>query len=181
MRDWAEGACTTCKMLDSVCTNVCIEVLKEYILLFYLEKETLILCILKYAWTSSCFISSAPSTGKKLKMVVFWVVAPCSDRPDDGGSKDLWNVGTTLPDYTVLQPRRQPSSYSPPWEPQILLRKEAVHTTVPERGPLTSKLFIYTCINSTKGRWRVADTFVSYSEGPGFKSRAGDRLSWLRF
>jgi hypothetical protein len=30
---------------------------------------------------------------------------------DDGGSKDLWNVGTTLPDYTVLQPRRQPSSW----------------------------------------------------------------------
>jgi hypothetical protein len=43
------------------------------------------------------------------------------DRPDDGGRKDLWNVGKLLPDYTVLQPRRQPSSYSPPWEPQILL------------------------------------------------------------
>jgi hypothetical protein len=28
-------------------------------------------------------------------------------RPDDGGSKDLWNVGKLLPDYTVLQPRRQ--------------------------------------------------------------------------
>jgi hypothetical protein len=41
--------------------------------------------------------------------------------PDDGGSKDLWNVGKLLPDYTALQPRRQPSSYSPPWEPQILL------------------------------------------------------------
>jgi hypothetical protein len=28
----------------------------------------------------------------KIKMAVFWVVAPCSqgdDRPDDGGSKDL--------------------------------------------------------------------------------------------
>jgi hypothetical protein len=34
-------------------------------------------------------------------------------RPDGGGSKDLWNVGKLLPDYTVLQPRRQPSSYSP--------------------------------------------------------------------
>jgi hypothetical protein len=43
------------------------------------------------------------------------------DRPDDGGSKDLWNVGKLLLDYTVLEPRRQPSSYSPPWEPQILL------------------------------------------------------------
>jgi hypothetical protein len=30
--------------------------------------------------------------------------------PDDGGSRNLWNVGTLLPDYTALQPRRQPSS-----------------------------------------------------------------------
>jgi hypothetical protein len=35
-------------------------------------------------------------------------------RPDDGGSKDFRNVGKLLPDYTALQPRRQPSSYSPP-------------------------------------------------------------------
>jgi hypothetical protein len=35
---------------------------------------------------------------------------------DDGGSKHLWNVGKLLPDYTAQQPRRQPSSYSPPWE-----------------------------------------------------------------
>jgi hypothetical protein len=41
--------------------------------------------------------------------------------PHDGGSKDLWDIGKLLPDYTALQPRRQPSSYSPPWEPQILL------------------------------------------------------------
>jgi hypothetical protein len=33
-------------------------------------------------------------------------------RPDDGGSKDLWNVGKLLPAYTALQPIRQPSSYS---------------------------------------------------------------------
>jgi hypothetical protein len=26
------------------------------------------------------------------------------DRPDDRGSKDLWNVGKLLPDYTELQP-----------------------------------------------------------------------------
>jgi hypothetical protein len=42
-------------------------------------------------------------------------------RPDDGGSKNIWNVGKLLPDYTALQPRRQPSSYSPPWESQIPL------------------------------------------------------------
>jgi hypothetical protein len=29
--------------------------------------------------------------------------------PDDGGSKDLCNVGKLLLDYTALQPRRQPS------------------------------------------------------------------------
>jgi hypothetical protein len=37
-------------------------------------------------------------------------------RPHDGDSKDLWNVGKLLPDYTALQPRRQPSSYSTPCE-----------------------------------------------------------------
>jgi hypothetical protein len=71
-----------------------------------------------------------------------WVVAPCSltarrNNRQKGplkrrytstrlhgattGSKDLWNVGTLLPHYTALQPRRQPSSCSPPWEPQIIL------------------------------------------------------------
>jgi hypothetical protein len=43
-----------------------------------------------------------------MKMVVFWVVAPCSQGDDNGGSKDLWNFGKLLPDYTALQPRRQP-------------------------------------------------------------------------
>jgi hypothetical protein len=40
-----------------------------------------------------------------MKMAVFWVVTPCShgDGPDDGGSKDLWNVGDCLPDNTALQ------------------------------------------------------------------------------
>jgi hypothetical protein len=36
----------------------------------------------------------------------------------------LWNVGKLLPDYTALQPRRQPSSYSMLWEPEILLSNE---------------------------------------------------------
>jgi hypothetical protein len=40
--------------------------------------------------------------------------------PASGRCETIWNVGTTLPNYTVLQPRRQPSSYSPPWKPQIL-------------------------------------------------------------
>jgi hypothetical protein len=61
-----------------------------------------------------------------MKMADFWDVAPRSlvevygrfrgicclhhQGDDDGGSKDLWNVGKLLPDYTVLQPRRQQSS-----------------------------------------------------------------------
>jgi hypothetical protein len=69
--------------------------------------------LLKWSFHSSSMLHV------NMKMAVFWVVVPCS-LPDDGGSKDLWNVGKTLPDYTVLQPRRQPSSYSPPWKPQIL-------------------------------------------------------------
>jgi hypothetical protein len=52
-------------------------------------------------------------TAVSMKIAVFWVVVPCSlvevYRPVDGGSKDLWNVGKLLPDYTVLQPRRQQS------------------------------------------------------------------------
>jgi hypothetical protein len=50
----------------------------------------------------------------------------------DGGSKYLWNVGKLLPDYAVLQPRREPSSYMLPWEPQILHLK-------PNKGTTTSK------------------------------------------
>jgi hypothetical protein len=42
------------------------------------------------------------------------------DSPGDGGSKDLWNVGKLLPDYTALQPIRRPSSWTIPpsicWE-----------------------------------------------------------------
>jgi hypothetical protein len=40
-------------------------------------------------------------------------------RPDEGGSKHLWNVGQLLPDYTAQYPRRLLPSYSPPLEPEI--------------------------------------------------------------
>jgi hypothetical protein len=59
------------------------------------------------------------------RWLVFWVVAPCSlvevclrfrgpcylhQQGDEAwGNKDLWNVGKLLPDYTALQPTRQPS------------------------------------------------------------------------
>jgi hypothetical protein len=33
--------------------------------------------------------------------------------------KHLWNVGQLLPDHMAQHPRRQSSSYSLPWEPEI--------------------------------------------------------------
>jgi hypothetical protein len=59
---------------------------------------------------------------RREKMTVFWDVAPC-DRPDDGGSKHFWNVGKLLPDYMAQHSRRQSSSYSLPWEPEISSRR----------------------------------------------------------
>jgi hypothetical protein len=62
-------------------------------------------------------------------MAVFWVVTPCSlvevyqrfRGPSCLHHQGDEYVGKLLPDYTTLQPRRQPYSYSPPWEHQILL------------------------------------------------------------
>jgi hypothetical protein len=65
--------------------------------------------ILNRSALADCFLYLKPIARARL-----------THRPGDGGSKDLWNVGKLLPDYTALQPRRQPSSYSPPWEPHIL-------------------------------------------------------------
>jgi hypothetical protein len=49
-----------------------------------------------------------------MKMAVFWVIVPCSLVEvywHFRGAYSLRNVGKLLPDYTVLQPRRHPSSY----------------------------------------------------------------------
>jgi hypothetical protein len=83
-----------------------------------IQTHVFLMCPSPADCTSSVLVRIV-ETGKLLKMA--------EDRPDDGGSKDLWNVGTTLPDYTMLQPRRQPSSYSSPWKPQILLRKAVLY------------------------------------------------------
>jgi hypothetical protein len=44
------------------------------------------------------------------------VLTPVSGR---WGSKLLWNVGLLPPDCTAQHCRRQSSSYSSPWEPEI--------------------------------------------------------------
>jgi hypothetical protein len=76
-------------------------------------------------------------------MAVLWVVNTCSlvkftdvsevladfiitHLPDEGSSKYLRNADKFLPDYTALQPTRQPSAYSPPWEPKILQTRSAL-------------------------------------------------------
>jgi hypothetical protein len=53
----------------------------------------------------------------KLKVSVFFIIRVMG--PDDSGSKHHWNIGKLLPDYMVQQPRRQLSSYSLLWEPEI--------------------------------------------------------------
>jgi hypothetical protein len=55
--------------------------------------------------------------------------------PDDGGSKHVWNVSKLLPDYTAQQPRRQSSSCSSLWEPQVSLH--FCHCSSVEKGSLT--------------------------------------------
>jgi hypothetical protein len=71
-------------------------------------------CKVKYRnfFRSWLMYGSADRLGKKA--VVLWVVAlwllPSSGRPDGSCSKNLWNVGKLLPDYTVHHPGRQPSS-----------------------------------------------------------------------
>jgi hypothetical protein len=53
-------------------------------------------------------------TAASMKMAVFWIIAPCNlvevYHPDKGGSNYLRNVGKRLPDHSVPQPKRQPSS-----------------------------------------------------------------------
>jgi hypothetical protein len=69
-------------------------------------------------------------TVARMDMAMFWVEVPCGlvevyccfkgisclhyqgsvDGCGVGGSKYLQNIGKLLPDYTALQPRRQPSS-----------------------------------------------------------------------
>jgi hypothetical protein len=73
-----------------------------------------------YFRNTLCFICTIFSNDLlAVKMAVFWVVAPCSVVEVYWRfSKHLWNAGEILLDYTAQQPRRQPSSYTPPWNPK---------------------------------------------------------------
>jgi hypothetical protein len=62
---------------------------------------------------------SALNTRKQRISVKFGMGGYTIPGPDGGDSEHLWNVGKLLPDYTSQHLRRQPSSYSRPWEPEI--------------------------------------------------------------
>jgi hypothetical protein len=53
---------------------------------------------------------------KQCRLIVHWRFRNSCRPNHQRRSKHLWNVGYFLPDYMALQPRRQQSSYSPPWE-----------------------------------------------------------------
>jgi hypothetical protein len=70
-------------------------------------------CLIRYFLVrtriAKCFTNSKPRAS----------LARVTHRPDDGGSKYLWNVGKRLLDYMAEHPRRQSSLYSPLWEPEM--------------------------------------------------------------
>jgi hypothetical protein len=121
-----------------------------------------------------------------LNMTVFSVVALCSlvkvyrrfrdtccshhqgdgsHHPDDGGSKYLWNVSKRLPDYTVLQTRRQPSSYSQPSERQIL---QSVY-------PSTGKSYFQTLVSKLHITV-LATKIIKHAQSVGLVSHSELRL-----
>jgi hypothetical protein len=56
-----------------------------------------------------------------MKTTVFWVFTPCNLVEVYRCFRGVCclHYQGDLTDYTAQQPRRQPSSYSPPWEPEI--------------------------------------------------------------
>jgi hypothetical protein len=98
------------------------------------------------------------SSRRRLRRWLVWDVASCSlvevyqrfrgtcslhHQGDE--CKHLWNVGKLLPDCTTLQPKRQPSSYTPPWEPQTLL-SERRGFTHRNRWNFTCSFLLHTSI-----------------------------------
>jgi hypothetical protein len=116
-------------------------------------------------------------------MAVFWVHHQC-----DAGSKDLWNVGKVLPDYTALQPRRQPSSYSSPWEPQILLfvnRFSVIkHGVIPPNSEQNGAGLIEKVGWTAQASCPTRDAFLStetyWTEMRSARKMWGARLGWRR-
>jgi hypothetical protein len=74
------------------------------------------------------------------KMAVYWFVA--LNRLVDC-TTDLWNVGKLIPVHTALQPRRQPSPCSQPWEARIVLVFMLVRLTIWKKKINKSSLVLH--------------------------------------
>jgi hypothetical protein len=57
----------------------------------------------------------------RLSEVLTTTIMTMSNDLDYGGSRHHWDVSQYLPDYTAQHPRRQLSSHSPSWVPEISL------------------------------------------------------------
>jgi hypothetical protein len=73
--------------------------------------------IITIVWLHRTF--GNPSTWFSVMLRIFWYVLPCRDRPDDGGSMYLWDVGRHSIKNTAVHPRRFWASYLSPWELEI--------------------------------------------------------------
>jgi hypothetical protein len=89
-------------------------------------------------------------------------------QPDDGGSKLLWNAGHCRQCCMLQHPRRRPSSYSWPSEPEILLKnllqiQANSRTTFTVCYVITDRKLKYASLGGVcSGRavlWEPAETF----------------------
>jgi hypothetical protein len=94
-----------------------------------------------------------------LKIAVFWVVAPCSlvEVYQRFRGPCCFHHQGNLPDYMALQPRRQPSSYSPPWEPQIPLINfwDSLIQEYPNVGKTCTVWASSLCYNICVWKWTI--------------------------
>jgi hypothetical protein len=74
---------------------------------------------------TACSLHGSDERLEETKITVLWGIAPCSmvefywRFSGTCNLHRLWNVCKHLPYYTAQHTRRQSSSYSPPWEPEI--------------------------------------------------------------
>jgi hypothetical protein len=99
-------------------------------------------------------------------MAVFWVVALCSLVEIYWRFRGPWCLHHHLPDYTALQTRRHSSSYSPPWEPQILLNN-SINLVYSCDNSQQRQLQPSTKNNSTKNKIIIINTAAVKNEGEG--------------
>jgi hypothetical protein len=64
------------------------------------------------------------------------------------GSKNLWNIGKLLTNYIGKRPRRQPTSYTLPWEPHILQSDSIPHLHLCLLKIIFQQCWIYLIIRS---------------------------------